>query len=311
MLCIYSVLLNIELSLLHICLSVKCYRNTTNWRRRLKKLALIGNIGSFDSAIDQWSSYKERLDQFFTANDVDSSKHVAVLLSVIGGKTYELLRTLTSPEKPAQKTFDDLCDILSKHLNPRPLIIAERFRFHKRNQKQGESISEYCVAIQKLAEHCQFGTTLNDALRDRLVCGLTNEHIQRKLLVEADLNYEKAKAIAIASETATKDAEELRKQPNSDVNKLKAKPDVKHAAATARARSPLKSTSAAYCTRCGKKNHSQAECYFRDKECHNCSKRGHTKKMCRSKITRHGINIKKLIMLTIIRPAIARRISDL
>ena len=111
------------------------------------------------------------------------------------------MRTLTSPAKPAERTFNQPCDIFSKHLNPKPLIIAERFRFHKRNQKQGESISEYCVAIQKLSEHCQFGPTLNDALFDRLVCRLIDEHIQRKLLVETDLDYDKAKAIAIASES--------------------------------------------------------------------------------------------------------------
>ncbi len=130
---------------------------------------------------------------------------------------------MTAPGKPADKTFDELCETLERHLAPKPLVIAERFRFHKRNQQAGESISDYCVAIQKLSEHCEFGTTLRDALRDRLVCGLLNEHIQRKLLVEVDLSYDKAKAIALAAETATKDAEELRKQPSHDVNKLQVK----------------------------------------------------------------------------------------
>lgn len=89
------------------------------------------------------------------------------------------------------------------------MIIAERFRFHKHQQYQGESISDFCVAIQKLSEKCEFGTNLQDSLRDRLVCGLTNEHIQRKLLVEADLTFKRAKEIALAAEIASRDAEEL------------------------------------------------------------------------------------------------------
>jgi hypothetical protein len=232
-------------------------------------MALIGSIGNFDSTVDRWASYKERLEQFFTANEVDESKHVAVLLSVIGGKTYELLRTLTAPARPAEKTFTELCETLDGQLAPKPLVIAERFRFHKRNQKHGESISDYCVAIQKLSEHCKFGTVLNDSLRDRLVCGLLNEHIQRKLLTEADLTYDRAKAIAIASETATRDAEELRKQPGSEVNKLRSRPTAKHvtspaARGTDRVAATANATASAssYCTRCGKKNHSQAECYY-------------------------------------------------
>jgi len=57
---------------------------------------LIGSVGPFDGTVEHWASYKERLEQFFAANNVPAEKHVAVLLSVIGGKTYELLRTTTS-----------------------------------------------------------------------------------------------------------------------------------------------------------------------------------------------------------------------
>ena len=78
-------------------------------------MALIGKIGQFDSTTDHWSSYRERLEQFIAANDVAEDKHVPVLLSVIGGRTYELLRTLTAPQRPAEKTFAELCEILENH----------------------------------------------------------------------------------------------------------------------------------------------------------------------------------------------------
>ena len=83
-------------------------------------MALIGVLGPFDIQRDNWASYKERLEQFFIANNVDDVKRVAVLLSVIGAKSYELLRSLTAPEKPAQKSFDQLCTLLENHLAPKP-----------------------------------------------------------------------------------------------------------------------------------------------------------------------------------------------
>jgi hypothetical protein len=58
-----------------------------------------------DETIEPWSSYVERLGQCFKANKVDDSLKVASLLSLIGGKTYNLLRTLTSPTKPAEKSY--------------------------------------------------------------------------------------------------------------------------------------------------------------------------------------------------------------
>jgi len=89
-------------------------------------MALIGQIGEFDSATDQWLSYKERLEQFIVANDVADEKHVPVLLSVIGGRTYELLRTLTALQRPAEKTFAQLCTILE---NPSIQTASDRRTF--------------------------------------------------------------------------------------------------------------------------------------------------------------------------------------
>lgn len=48
---------------------------------------------------------------------------------------------------------------------------------------------------------------LNDALRNRLVCGIHHEGIQKRLLTEPDLTFKQA--VDIAMETAAKDALEL------------------------------------------------------------------------------------------------------
>ena len=55
-------------------------------------------------------------------------------------------------------------------------------------------------------------------LRDKLVCDLKSEHIQNKLLAQADLTFGKALSLAGAIETAYKDASELNAKA-SDVSK--------------------------------------------------------------------------------------------
>lgn len=64
---------------------------------------------------------------------------------------------------------------------PKALVISERFKFNKRNQKEGESVNSYVVELKRLSTHCEFGTFLLKALRDRLVCGLRSETTQKKL----------------------------------------------------------------------------------------------------------------------------------
>lgn len=50
-------------------------------------MALLGTIGEWNSAEEEWSHYIERVKFFFTANDVlNEGKKRAIFLSVIGAK---------------------------------------------------------------------------------------------------------------------------------------------------------------------------------------------------------------------------------
>ena len=93
-----------------------------------------GSIGEFDSTRETFSAYIERTQLYFTANDVADDKKVAVLLTELGSMNYSLLRSLLSPTLPKDKTFDELVQTLGDHFEPKPVVIAERFHFHRRNQ---------------------------------------------------------------------------------------------------------------------------------------------------------------------------------
>ena len=102
-----------------------------------------------------------------------------MFLSVIGGRTYSLLRNLLAPAKPSEKELDYLTATLKNHYEPKKIVIAERFHFHRRNQAVGESIADYVAELRRLSTHCRFEAYLEQALRDRLVCGIRSETIQR------------------------------------------------------------------------------------------------------------------------------------
>ena len=102
-------------------------------------MTAIGKIESFDETQEQWETYVELVEQFFLANNIDEDHQVPTLLSLIGSKTYTLLRDLLTPDKQARKSFQEIGTTLQQHLSPKPLEIAERFRFYKRTQREGES----------------------------------------------------------------------------------------------------------------------------------------------------------------------------
>ena len=150
-------------------------------------MATVGKLGEFVPECESLTAYVERVELYFEANKIEEERKVPVFLSVLGSKTYSVLRDLLAPSKPKVKKFSELVAALTRHFEPRPIVIAERFRFHKRDQKQGESIAVFLSELRRLAATCSFGSFLEEALRDRLVCGVLSEAMQRKLLTEADL----------------------------------------------------------------------------------------------------------------------------
>jgi hypothetical protein len=216
------------------------------------------------------------LEFYFEANGVDDEdKQRSILLSVCGSKTYKLIRNLTTPRKPSRtstpKTFS---------------TIVQRFKFNTRFRKPGESIASYVAELRSLSEHCDFKSTLEEMLRDRLVCGINDEQIQRRLLAESSLDFKKAMKIATSMETAVKNARDLTHQmANANINTEK--PATLHRVDNqGQGNQPW---SKPECGRCGGK-HDPQQCKFRDAECFLCHKKGHIARKCRSNTKATGKN---------------------
>ena len=58
-------------------------------------VGLHGAVFAFNPDQEDWSEYVERLEHYFTANDIVSSdKRCAILLNAVGASTYRLIHAL-------------------------------------------------------------------------------------------------------------------------------------------------------------------------------------------------------------------------
>ncbi|XP_013404718.1 uncharacterized protein K02A2.6 [Lingula anatina] len=239
-------------------------------------MARIGRLNEFDDSKENVECYIERLEQYFLVNDIENDKKAAVLLTVIGSTAYAKLKSLTSPELPSTLSYDQLKGHLQNYYAPKPLVIAERFKFMKRNQLEGEKVSEYLSELRRLSTHCEYGDFLNQALRDRFVCGLLHEGTQKKLLATKDLTLEMAFDVAMAMELAHCHSQQFRPPI--------AEPANVHKVTTSNSKESnrpavRKNKSVNKCWRCTG-NHSPNDCRFKDEKCFVCSKVGHIAKVC-------------------------------
>ena len=103
-----------------------------------------------------------RLSHYLRANDAeDVEKQRAILLSVCGTKTYQLIRSLVAPRKPAEIEFAVLVEEVRNHFNPKPSVIVERFQFHSRVRKTEVSVSTYVAELRRLSQYYDFGKSWN------------------------------------------------------------------------------------------------------------------------------------------------------
>ena len=177
----------------------------------------IGTLPEFDERKEDFMCYMERLEQFFLANNISEGRRVPCFLSAVGSTTYQTLRNLASPDLPSAKYYEELKTLLMRHFKPKPSVIAERCKFNNCYQRNNQGMNEFIVEIKKLSEYCEFDTFLNDALRDRLVCGLHErfKQIQLKLLTEENLDFKKACETALNMEMARKETHEMQKDSPS------------------------------------------------------------------------------------------------
>ena len=121
-----------------LCASVHVFAGT--FGNPAKASPLLSSIGEFDLSSKTFTAYLERL----VGNDIEKcaddatvtvvwaakQKKVAVMISVIGKKTYATLRNLCSPEDPKEKTSQVLCELIQQHFKPKQLEVAESYTFH-------------------------------------------------------------------------------------------------------------------------------------------------------------------------------------
>ena len=248
-------------------------------------MSLYGRIEEYSDE-EEWGQYVERLEHYFTANGIEGEdsegRKKAILLSVMGPRSYRLVRDLVSPDRPGDKSYTELVEVLRTHYQPSPSEIVQRFKFNSRNRRTNESVAEFVADLRHKAEHCNYGPQLENMLRDRLVCGINDESIQRRLLSEEKLTFKKALEIALRMENAMKNVSDLRTIPVPEkVQYVKKGRSSCKQTKTFQHPPPPKPGSSTVCYRCTG-SHDPDTCKHKKAKCHHCSKVGHLIRACRS-----------------------------
>ena len=230
-------------------------------------MATFGRIEEYSES-ENWSQYIERLGCYFEAN-------------------------LLSQTKPVEKTFEELSKLVQDCLNPEPSEVIQCYKFHSKVHSHGQSVSEFVAELWEWSEKCKFGDQLEDMLRDRLVCGVADPVIQKRLLQKKTLQFKEGFELAQALEAAAKNTADLQGSTIHKLGQQGSQP--KPWQGNNQRKSAQKGTSDE-CYRCGG-SHQPSGCPFKSSKFYNCGLVGHIKTKCRGKAARMHNHGKKYITL--------------
>ncbi|KFD60520.1 hypothetical protein M514_27307 [Trichuris suis] len=143
-------------------------------------MATSGGIEEFiPGKSTSWDVYSERLAFHLEANRITDPLSGRGPFCLVCEELQ--LRSLVSPATPSEKTYEELVGYAAEC----PLLPET---FHMREQQPNESVSACIAELRRVAEHCDYGASLEFTLRDRLP----------RLLAEQSLTLKKAQEMAIA-----------------------------------------------------------------------------------------------------------------
>ena len=116
--------------------------------------------------------------------------------------------------------FHTVIGRFNAYFEPKRNVIHERAKFHKRNQKEGESVAEYIRHLYELSEHADFADR-ESTIRDRFVLGLLDQELSEKLQLKSELTLTKATQLTRQSELVKIQIREQRGLAHSSVDAVR------------------------------------------------------------------------------------------
>ena len=170
-----------------------------------------------DLSVDRyaaWKIWKSRWDDYSIVtglNEKAPAYQCSMLRYAFSEETrkiYEAL-TLSENDKKDIKVIIKAIETFARGIVNETL---EQHNFNNRNQEEGEKFDDFLTDLKTLSKNCNFCDTCHNGLiRDRIVGGINDNKLRKKLLSESNLTLTKTEDLCRAHEKAIEGVETMKK----------------------------------------------------------------------------------------------------
>lgn len=140
-------------------------------------MAKFGPPEPFDfSRPAEWPVWRQRFSCFRVVSKLDKGSgevQVNSFLYSMGRDAEPIYSSFVFPaatEANPHPEFDE-------HFVPRRNVIHDRACFHKRSQRADETVEVLVQSLYELAQHCEFGNSNDEQIRDQIVIGISDKEV--------------------------------------------------------------------------------------------------------------------------------------
>lgn len=211
-----------------------------------------------------WNAHFERYRKATGLASEPDEDQINALLYIMGLESETIFNSFTFQKAEEKKKYALVVEKFGEHFLPKQNVIHERFMFYSRNQRTEEPAEKFITDLHKLAETCEFDKMKDEMIRDKIVIGVFDSDISKRLQSDRNLTLDKAIEIVRMAETINEQHEiqrSLVSPTESSVHRVSRK----------------------FCSRCGGSCRGRISCPARNATCHNCSRKGHFAQQCNQK----------------------------
>lgn len=236
-----------------------------------------------------WSHWFRTFSSFLVKIKADDADKLELLHNYISPNIYEYVADCL--------TYTDSIITLEKMFIKPPNEVFARHLLATCKQEPGQNFDQFFQKLKSLSKECNFRAVTaeqnqSDAILDAFISGMTSNNVRQRLLEKKTLDLQTAFDQARSLEMAYQQSHSFQTVPAP----LAALPSTTESttAVNGLAKSleeslPLTSAAATNnkCLFCGFDRHPRFKCPAKDAVCNNCGKKGHFRKVCRSKSSKH------------------------
>lgn len=174
-------------------------------------MSVPGMIGTIDHyhVGKSFSNYIERFEIMCNLNKVKPEEKKQWFISLSGDDVFDEIKLLFPKKNVEDLDYDEVIKKLKCRFDKTEPALMHRYKFYNKFQGPAESSENFVLAVRLLAESCNFKEFKDEAIRDRLIFGLRNKKLQRKILLEDEIAVEALEKMIINDEEASQRTREI------------------------------------------------------------------------------------------------------